>query len=304
MNSIIDRGPFKGVSIAIEQVRLPSNEQDAYVFDTRTRTPYFLERFPPDDGWAVRVDIEPLAFDMLYVDHDGTTFVDGNGTPVRCPVALVKVRCANPAGITVGEASVLAQLGRPNDLASAETRARGRLYDALGLPTALDIASFRAKPTPQPLSTEDAAQAPATAATAVTPAATAPRSADSPMATVKAVPSSIRKDQRRGAGVTASQPEPAPATESESEALPAATTDEANAAPMEGETEISAAAEVAEVAVPTETPAPVAPEMTRVQPPLNGSLMARARMHAQMHKRDLPAFGSDAEIQAFLAKSA
>lgn len=86
------------------------------------RTPYFLERFPPEQGWQVRITHETGKFELP--DHQQTS---------RFPAVLSKAELIDPQGRVVATATKLIPITGPDALEGGETQLRGRLYEALGL---------------------------------------------------------------------------------------------------------------------------------------------------------------------------
>lgn len=126
-NLKINHGPFAGQEF---------NEAESYLCvmdDGTTRhsivlsiaTQRFLERFPPQEGWAVEVHGEFLSLDMVPL-REGTT---------HCPSVHFVATLFDPSGRKVGTASTVWTIAGPTEWERGETNARIRLYEAMGLQT-------------------------------------------------------------------------------------------------------------------------------------------------------------------------
>lgn len=105
---------------AIADQLIPLEDTDWWPVARRTR--YFLERFPPEAGWQVRITHETGKFELP--DHQLTS---------RFPASLSKAELIDPQGRSVATATKLIPITGPDALEGGETQLRGRLYEALGL---------------------------------------------------------------------------------------------------------------------------------------------------------------------------
>lgn len=132
----IENGLFAGIEIPSEQLQpvldfqnLPRFRADGsqmVYWATHHRTPLFLEKFSPFDGWSVSITSSRGDFTM----PDRAYAADGSivqQPTVSFLAALIK------DGKVMAEASSLSTIYGPKAWESGETNARGRLYDALGL---------------------------------------------------------------------------------------------------------------------------------------------------------------------------
>lgn len=142
-------------------------------------TPLFLDTFPPTEGWAVLTDHQPGCFNL----PDPYT-VDGHGKPIPQPTEWITVRLLDPQGRVVAQATSLVIINGPKAYERGETIARGRLYEALGLPRST-------APVVEDLPTAGKTPA-ATTATATTASTQPSATASGLQAAVKALPSGKR----------------------------------------------------------------------------------------------------------------
>lgn len=125
----IEKGPFAGTEIPDNELTVIPNN-DGTVTDwwpATNRTPVFLAKFPPTDGWAIEVRREPGPFNL----PDYRNAVAGNVT-VQPTQLFVAVLLRN--GVIVNQASTLEIIDGSKAWERGETNARGRLYEAMGLP--------------------------------------------------------------------------------------------------------------------------------------------------------------------------
>lgn len=140
----ITHGLFKGITPAEGEIRTIYDRSGAPVlrdgvpvqsFGVHQRTPYVLEKFSPLDGYAIEVVAEPGAFDL----PDPDTMVPDGNDGVRManqPTVKFTARLIDPNNRTLATASYLKVINSLSSHQEGETLARGRLYEALGLPGA------------------------------------------------------------------------------------------------------------------------------------------------------------------------
>lgn len=271
--AVITHGPFKGVTISLDQMRVATNEDDAYVFETRVRTPYFLDQFPPDK-YSVKPYFQMLDASLPARDRDGNAYVDSKGETLLWPAFVVTVSCETCDGRMVNAGLALGVMTGVNDLTSTVTRARGALYDALGLPTMIDTSSFT-KPTPIAQGRKLPESEPKSA-DADAPTPTAAKGATS-TGTQNAGPS---------------KPEPNPMAGVTAVASTARTSKEAASSPSTAQTDSSVSEAAKDEAA------------RKLLRSLNQGLLAQAKQRAKLKSLDLPAFASNEEIMQFLAQTA
>lgn len=92
-------------------------------------TPIFLDTFPPDEGWGVITEHKAGDFSL----PDPFT-LDASGQPIPQPTEWVTAKLVDPVGRVVAQATSLVVINGPKAFERGETIARGRLYEALGLP--------------------------------------------------------------------------------------------------------------------------------------------------------------------------
>lgn len=286
----VTTGPFAGLRAPVSEV---VNKRDDYslaeyaMWDTHARTRHFLQVFSPLDGWKVQIDRTDLQLAM-----DDTTVPPVNGEAVQNPAWLFTASLLDKDGHVVNSGSAVQIINCPMAFEMAETRARGKLYTALGLP-----GSF----TP---STEDLAR-PSVPAARAKPA--------TPRVDLAPVSSSIGPDAP--AGVT---PVPAVSDAPSLENDPEVASCEAAPVNSEGATVEEAAdpdhvhdhaPELPSVVVAPPAPAvagSMPPAAARAQSKLNGtipaSLLQQIRIRAQRAGKVMPEFESLKSAQDFLAE--
>lgn len=150
----ITRGLFSGVTPGEGELRTLFDRSGQPVlrdgvpvqsFGVHQRTPYVLEKFSPLDGYAIDVVAEPGAFDLPDPD---TIVPDGQGGQrmANQPTVKFTARLIDPNNRTLATASYLKVINSLSSHQEGETLARGRLYEALGLPSA----SHEVESAPQP----------------------------------------------------------------------------------------------------------------------------------------------------------
>lgn len=140
----ITRGLFAGITPAEGEVRSIYDRSGQPVlrdgvpvqsFGVHQRTPYVLEKFSPLEGYAIEVASEPGGFDLPDPD---TIVPDGQGGQrmANQPTVKFTARLIDPNNRTLATASYLKVINSLSSHQEGETLARGRLYEALGLPSA------------------------------------------------------------------------------------------------------------------------------------------------------------------------
>ncbi|UJJ60429.1 hypothetical protein [Rhodanobacter denitrificans] len=140
----ITRGLFAGITPAEGEIRSLYDRSGQPVlrdgvpvqsFGVHQRTPYVLEKFSPLDGYCIDVVAEPGAFDLPDPD---TLVPDGQGGQrmANQPTVKFTARLIDPNNRTLATASYLKVINSLSSHQEGETLARGRLYEALGLPGA------------------------------------------------------------------------------------------------------------------------------------------------------------------------
>lgn len=132
----IDKGLFAGTEIPETQLVTLSDENNQPVikadgsliqyWPAMYRTPIFLEKFSPLDGWGIEITSteSPFQFQSKYPTRDGSIVIQPT---LYLTAKLVK------DGHVIASATSLATIEGPKSFEAAESILRGRLYDALGL---------------------------------------------------------------------------------------------------------------------------------------------------------------------------
>lgn len=152
----LTHGPFKGIEIGDGELRPLTNQttdeiiqrdgKDVMIWGVHYRTQHVLEKFPPEEGWAIRVTNEPGPFNI----PDPYTLVSdasGNQVPAMQPTVLFTAQLLGPKANVIAEASLLKVINSHWAWQSGQSSVRGALYDALGLSVSFDH-SDSAEPTP------------------------------------------------------------------------------------------------------------------------------------------------------------
>ena len=124
----IMQGPFEGITIPDAELTVIGSTDPTPWWPTHNRTPVFLKRFPPEQGWSVVVRNEQGPFNLP--DYRNTA--EGQEPliqPTQQFIAELRYK-----GEVVNSASSLEVIDGPKAWERGETNARGRLYEALGLP--------------------------------------------------------------------------------------------------------------------------------------------------------------------------
>lgn len=124
----IEKGPFAGIEIPDAELSFLPNADGTTVpfWATHHRTPIFLERFKIEDGWQVVVETNVGGFDLPDTRQLSST-------PLVQPTQLFVAKLIRD-GAVHAQASTLAIIDGPSAWERGETTARGRLYEASGLP--------------------------------------------------------------------------------------------------------------------------------------------------------------------------
>ena len=129
----IIKGPFRGIDIPDHEITVIGDDLVPF-WGTSYRTPLFLERFPPTDGWQVILDYCPGPIDLPDIRDASIPRSDVLVQPTQLFIAKLLRN-----GCIINQASVLAIIDGPSAWERGETTARGRLYEAMGLPGILKI---------------------------------------------------------------------------------------------------------------------------------------------------------------------
>jgi hypothetical protein len=140
----IEKGPFAGTEIPDAELSYIPNADGTSVpfWATHHRTPIFLERFKIEDGWQVIVETNPGGFDLPDTRQM-------SATPLVQPTQLFVAKLSK-GGVVHAQASTLAIIDGPSAWERGETTARGRLYEASGLPGFLRAENMGDLPKAQP----------------------------------------------------------------------------------------------------------------------------------------------------------
>ncbi len=132
----IESGLFTGTEIPDNQVVTLTDDNNQPLFKAdgnliqywpaMYRTPIFLTKFSPLDGWGIEIEHKqsPFQFQSRFPSRDGSIVVQPT---IYLTATLTK------DGKTIAQASSLATIEGPKSFEAAESIVRGRLYDALGL---------------------------------------------------------------------------------------------------------------------------------------------------------------------------
>lgn len=128
---VVAHGPFAGTipnaSELVEHIDQVTGEK-YLTWDTHARTRRFLEVYPPALGWRVLVTQEYLGMTMI------DAFASVNGVAAENPAWIFNAELRDANNVLVANASVIQLLNCPMAVEMGQTRARGKLYQSLGLP--------------------------------------------------------------------------------------------------------------------------------------------------------------------------
>lgn len=125
----IERGPFAGTQIPENELSVIYNHDGTTTdwWPVANRTPVFLEKFPPHEGWSIEVRREPGPFNL-------PDYRNAVGSEVTVQPTQLFVVVLLKDGVVVNQASSLEIIDGGKAWERGETNARGRLYEAMGLP--------------------------------------------------------------------------------------------------------------------------------------------------------------------------
>lgn len=128
----VPNGPFKDVTANPGEIFINTDDysgREYTTWDTHARTRHFLEKFKPEDGWKVSVTQNYMGVSM----YDAHTR-DPQGQSLLQPAWMFTATLVDKENHSVANASVVQLLNCPMSIEMGQTRARGKLYQALGLP--------------------------------------------------------------------------------------------------------------------------------------------------------------------------
>lgn len=129
----IESGLFAGIEVPESEITFLRNDggEPTPWWAPMFRTPHFIQKFSPLDGWAVIVNAKAGEFNLP--DYSNAT--PGAQPPIQ-PTQLFEARLVKE-GIVFATASSLEIIDGEKAWERGETNCRGRLYEALGLPGAV-----------------------------------------------------------------------------------------------------------------------------------------------------------------------
>lgn len=133
-NSIsIPNGPFKGVQAPPNELQMSERRGEVVpVWGVHARTRWFLDQFPPAEGWRVEVKVLDTGIKMYDVYTR-----DANDNASIQPTREFTASLLNKDGLIVASGSVLRIINSEGAWKGGVSSARGALYEALGLPDSL-----------------------------------------------------------------------------------------------------------------------------------------------------------------------
>lgn len=132
----VPNGPFKDVSANPGEIFSNTDDysgREYRTWCTHARTRHFLEKFKPEDGWKVSVTQEYMGLSM-----DDAHARDTNGVIFQNPAWIFTATLLDKDNNQVANAAVTQLLNCPMSIEMGQTRARGKLYQSLGLPGSLN----------------------------------------------------------------------------------------------------------------------------------------------------------------------
>jgi len=132
----ITTGPFRGIEINTNEigVYIPygSTEPAKHYWMTPYRMRHFLEKYPPSEGYGIRIQHSPGPFDLPDYRKQ-----EPQHAPLVQPTHLFIASFVH-RDVVLAQASTLAIIDGPSAWERGEDIARGRLLAACGLPTWID----------------------------------------------------------------------------------------------------------------------------------------------------------------------
>lgn len=209
-NKVVPLGPFKGTAIPVEETRAQA-DGDGVWWHPRDRTPVVLDRFPLDRGFSITIEREASTLTMPQKSPQGEFYVDAALRVMQFPTVYITATLRGADKAPLAQATTLAILDGPRAYEQGENNARNRLYEAIGLNGAHCLEDFGNNAVAHKATASGAVPPPPTIAAALAAADAAPSappvlaavtvSPTSPMATVKAVPSTAKKPPKAAAPV-------------------------------------------------------------------------------------------------------
>lgn len=125
----INNGPFAGTIVPAHELQTLFNYDGTTTdwWPVAFRTPVFLDKYSPSDGWCIEVRNEQGSFNL-------PDYRNGVGGEILTQPTQLFVATLKRNGIIVNQASSLEVIDGAKAWERGETNARGRLYEAMGLP--------------------------------------------------------------------------------------------------------------------------------------------------------------------------
>jgi len=129
----IQTGPFAGVTFLQDQAYAVAGDRPgdaprlAVLMPALTQA--FLDKFNPEQGWAVQIKANWLQVDMFPLAKEGEVVT------AAVPCVQFDACLMDPTGRAVSTASTVWTVKEPTSYEAGETNARKRLYEACGLQT-------------------------------------------------------------------------------------------------------------------------------------------------------------------------
>lgn len=294
----VPEGPFKGVQALAGELIVRIDEstgRDYSHWDTHARTRHFLTKFDPSEGWRVIVTQQQIP-DAYLTDYSVPL---NDGSFAVNPAWLFTATLLDKDNQPVANASVVQLFNCAMSIEIGQTRARGKLYQALGLsssPSNEDDARQpnqvgRNSPTPKVVPVVDVPDA----SQSQTPASAAPAEA------AQVEPSSEAAESQQAA-------QDAPQSDAEAtDEADAATTDDAS---QQADHEFDRDSDLPQVTVipepATVATGPMSPAAAKAQAKELGAvpdgLLRQIKIRATKAKVDVPEFTTIEQAKAFLAQ--
>lgn len=131
---VVPNGPFSGVTALPGEIVINTDDYNGREYsnwEVHARTRHFLTVFNPLEGWRVVLQQAPLG--LLLPDYSLTR--DGNASVPENPAWLFTATLRDKDNNDVANASVVQIFNCAMSIEIGQTRARGKLYQALGLPS-------------------------------------------------------------------------------------------------------------------------------------------------------------------------
>lgn len=292
---VVPSGPFKGIQAGPGEIETRIDEatgREYRVWDTHARTRHFLDKFSPFDGWKLDVNEgEPI---VDAHNPQGLAWAYPNSQTVL-PTYKFTAKLIDKDGHIVNSGTVVQLLYGPMAMESGQTRARSKLYSALGLPASPDVFGEEPPDARRTSSSPTALPRVELPVVAIADGAPSEQSPASPPVTVETVSESSQSE------TTAVTPSETTSEEPPSEPADAPAPDATPQLPAEFTVDRDPGLAVVAVNPSTASSDRQGKVDAKLTGPVPVSLLRQIKQRAAKANVEVPNFGTLAEASAFLA---